>query len=170
MKQFTLKTIQVQDLINFFNGLTPDEIAKEKTDAPMKHITRVQKLIEELEKQNAAFVALTEKYNAPIVKAMEAARAKYQAYIAATPDATAEDKKMKETELVTASGISDISKEQNEKLKYEETGLKNMTVKIDSDERFEVLKSLFEKLAPTKFTQKKALTEIWEAVETAKEA
>lgn len=171
MKQFETTCLLAQNLISFLNNISPQEVTKAKGEDSMKAISRTQKLIEELELNNAHFNELTKKYDEPVTKAGDAAKKKYSDYLRMFPSATEEQKKSKADELQNALNMElfGINEQSEKALNYKEEGEKAVTVKIGSDERMDLLKLLVEKLGAEKFNQKKALADIWDAIETAKE-
>ena len=172
MKQFTTTALNVENIIGFLNGLSPQEIAKAKGDESIKAISRSQKLIEEIEKQNDSFHQLTKKLDAMSEELGKAAKKQYATYLLMFPNSTDEHKKEK-TEIMQSelnTKIEEVRANGMLSLNYGTAGEKEVTIKIDSDERMDLLKLLVEKVGPERFMQRKVLAEIWEALETAKEA
>lgn len=169
-KVIKLKSIRVQDLITIFGALSPQEISKIKPEESVKTISRVQRLYEELEKANEHFVALNEKYLEPQRKIQE----KYQEEIRKLRASKDMDEKAREKEIerMVAEANDELSRamrKAEKELNYAKEGEKEVEVLVNSDERFALLKDVFEKIAAEKFIVKKPICEISEAIDQARE-
>lgn len=169
MKKFTLKATRIGDLINVLDALNPQDMAKIKQDDPTKYIARKEKIIEEMKAANKEYSELVEKRNAPIITLQRDFKKEFDKLEGNTEEET---KKLKE-ELVTKfnAKINKISEEQTKKLKMEEAGDKEVEVTINSDEKFELLKDLFNDKtngAFLKFNVTKPVAEIYDALESAR--
>lgn len=195
-KVIKIKAIRLHDLTNVIGALSPQEIAKHKSGEEIKSVSRVQKLFEEMEEFDKPFAELLNK----LEKESLEIRDKYQVEIdkilkdysnldkdklskdALSVETTKKDLAVKE--LVKKAGDENdaLSKLYEDEHKFEEKSQEVLEVKIGSDERFDLLKELFGKVAierynggsnaPSMEIAKKAriaIMETEEALSTAKE-
>lgn len=175
-KVFSLKASRLQDLIDFLNNISNEEIGKIKPGEERKMIVRYQKLFEEVSGQNEEYSSLIEAIRKDIKKFSE----KYQEEIDAVyndESLPTEERQIKAKVLVRQANkaLEEEDKAKAEQLNLEEVKGKMIEVKVNSDERFQLLMDVFDKLASSKFNgaavgeARKAIVELSEALDSAKE-
>jgi len=170
-KVIKLKAARVQDLHNLFNALSPQEISKIKSEETMKSIRFNIKLVDELEEANRPYAELIDKVNSKIAPVREE-HLKKISEIRNDKELTDADREAKMMKAVETAN-SDISSKVDEYGK--ELGANTMaddavSVTINSNERYDFLKFVFDKIAPEKFVNSKALIECADAIDSAVEA
>ena len=162
-KSLKLKAVRVHDLYTVFNSLTPADIAKYAGSDTMKSIRGVSKLVDELEEADKGYMEVAKK----IEDAVEVVRKDYQEKLKSLgkDDKEAEDTLLKEANEKAKKTLDDARKEYG----MDEAQDVEVEVVINSDDRYTLLKTLFEKTAPEKYLSTPACAETWEAIESAKE-
>jgi hypothetical protein len=170
-KKFSLKSVRVQDLKTVIDGISNQELTKFKQSDVMKNIKNVSKVVLELEEANAKFNDLMGNINlgaVEIVKPYKEAWAKKQEELKGDKEATEAASKAINDEAMVA--INAYMEKQNSDPAVAAAGEEVVEVKVGSDERFALLKELFEEFAPSKINGKKPLIELSDALDAATEA
>lgn len=161
-KTFILAAGRVHDLTTVIESLKPADIAKHAGDDTMKNINRVSKLIDELAAADGPYAELSKQVDA----AAESVRKDFQEKLKSIGD----DEGAKSVLVAEANeSARKAITAKSEEIGYKEAGEKAVTVTVGSDERFDLLKKLVEKIGPEMYLQTRPLSDTWTALEEAKE-
>jgi len=170
-KSIELKAVRLRDLSVFIGSLGPQEISDAIANEPMKAISRLPKVLDEtIEPADKAFTDflknVVEPKNKEIVE-------KYQKILDGInqDDKLTDEMKQAKRRPVLAEAEKEINnlREECKVKEAEETVVK---LEFKSDEKFVLVKTLFEKLGMKKFSGgvgTRAMAEIGDALDTAKE-
>ena len=177
-KQFTMKARDLNNLYSVISMVSKQELAKVKAGEEMKAIIRHEKLCRELDDQNEPYSDFLEsKFNKPL---KEYCKPYFDRAEAVMKDQTlsSEEKRLNIEEIDNEMRPVRNLKEQelSKELNLEEEAVKEVNVKITSEERYELLKFLMEKIIWDKFEiqnnpalSRKLYVEAVEIIESAKE-
>lgn len=169
-KVMSMKAVRAQDIVDFLNSLSPQEVADIRKEDTLKGIRFMTKLMDEISDSNKAFTDIIDKVKAPGDKirldGIEAINKIREGEGSDEEKKKAIDQKV---DRINAEINLELEK-QSKALGVEAVSEVVVNVTIGSDERFNFLKEVLEKKGPSKFNKIKALAEVSEALEEAKEA
>ena len=174
-KKFSLKSVRVQDLKTVIDSISNQELTKFKQSDVMKNIKNVSKVVLELEEANAKFNDTMANINLGAEEIVKPYREQAKVLQESMVGKSKEGKEVVEAELKSLNdeatvAINSYVEKKNADPAVKEAGEQVVEIVVGSDERFALLKELFNEFAPAKFTSKKPLIEVSDALDAATEA
>lgn len=167
-KKFQLSASRLHDLNLFLGSVTPAELTDSVPNEPMKAISRLPKIIDE--SIEPADKALVDYFKSEVDPKSEEVLKPINVKLMAIKDDPALSEEQKNA--ARAPFLSEANKalaELRKSLGVEEHENLQVDVVVSSDEKFELVKVLFEKLGAKKFQSIRAMAEIKDAFDGAKE-
>jgi len=167
-KKFVLSAARLHDLNLFLGSITPAELTDSVPAEPMKAISRLPKVIDEsIEPADKPFMDF---YKEVVDVKSEAALAPFNVQLKEINDHDVSDEAKKALREPVLKAANEAIAALRVELGVIEKEKELVEVTITSDEKFELVKVLFDKLGSKKFQIVRAMAEIKDAFDGAKEA
>lgn len=168
-KIFKIKATRANDMVNVINSLSPQEMTKVDEAIPfVKGLRFATKLADEISEGNKEYGELMDKVQGLVAVIRDEELLKLEA--AKQGDDEGKEQRVQDAVQHANAIINEALSKHSEELGVKAVAEKVVDITVNSDERFEYLKKLFEKHGVEKFVNAKALVEIFDAFDAATEA